>query len=99
MHEYHLSDAELDAYLAHLQRVTRDNGYHGLTLDRCRHGTVHTLTAWVFNADHKQVGVISLTSPGDDTYKANRMFHGLPTSERHFTSATQAVLHIAEGMK
>ena len=51
--EYSLSDAELEAYLAHLRRVTLDHGYKGLTLDRCRHETVHTLSTWVFSPDGK----------------------------------------------
>lgn len=94
--DYALSETELDTYLAALRRTLDGRGYRGIGCDRCVHETVHTFAGRLYDPDGKQIGVVALTDPAADTYRANRMNRGMPTSERQFDAMHLAVLHIVE---
>lgn len=93
---YNLSDSELDAYVAAARFQLDAIGYHGIRVDRCRHETVAELALWIFDASDKQIGAVALLDPAADTYRANRMLGGMPTSERRFDSLRLALLHVVE---
>ncbi len=94
--EYSLSEPELDSFLAYLRRTLDDYGYRGIRCDRCAHETVHTFAGRLYDPDDKQIGVVALLDPATDTYRANRMSGGMPTSERRFDAMHLAALHIIE---
>jgi hypothetical protein len=82
-----------------MRRTLDSRGWHGIRIDRCVHETVHVFAGRMYDPDGKQIGVVALTDPLEDSYRANRMLNGMPTSERHFASMPQAVEHIMYGRK
>lgn len=93
---YSLSEAELDQYVAVARLKLDAEGWRGIRVDRCRHATVSELALWLFDANDEQIGVVALLDPFADTYRANRMWGGMPTSERRFDSLRLALLHVVE---
>lgn len=71
------------------------------TADRCRHPSVTETTLWIFR-NGKQVGVIAEIpvhcscghAATAEAWRANRMFAGMPHSEKRYDSLAQAVQHI-----
>jgi hypothetical protein len=62
-------------------------------IDRCKHPNAGGIALWVFAAD-VQVGSMTLFD-GASVWKANRMWRGMPISERRFASLADACEHIA----
>jgi hypothetical protein len=58
---------------------------------RCRHPSLVKTSLWIMTMVGKQIGSASRV---DDRWKANRVHHGMPTSERRVESLVDALTHI-----